>query len=165
MRGEEQRGGATGKGAEPPEKRRGRASRAIDGCTSPSWTCFSKRRARSSPARPRAGPRRVCFVRMRGGLNFRERETWQASSCTSACTYENDLPRSSRGLGRRPLTPVARVRIPYAVRHDAFSRRWPSSSLPPGQRLFFVGAGRAGPGRANARPNKKRRRPESGPSP
>ena len=30
----------------------------------------------------------------------------------SPCKY---LPRSSRGLGRRPFTPVTRVQIPYAV--------------------------------------------------
>ena len=27
------------------------------------------------------------------------------------------MARSSRGLGRRPLTPVARVRIPYALQN------------------------------------------------
>gem|GEM_PF-3823727 len=34
------------------------------------------------------------------------------------------MPRSSRGLGRRPFTAVARVRIPYAVL--LFSRSMPS---------------------------------------
>ena len=31
------------------------------------------------------------------------------------------MPRSSRGLGRRPLTAVTRVRIPYGVRRESSS--------------------------------------------
>ena len=35
------------------------------------------------------------------------------------------VPRSSRGLGRWPLTPVTRVRIPYAVPRTALAARGP----------------------------------------
>ncbi len=42
------------------------------------------------------------------------------------------LPRSSRGLGRRPFTAVTRVQIPYAVHHSipGFSKTWDFFCLP-----------------------------------
>ncbi len=35
---------------------------------------------------------------------------------------ESSMPRSSRGLGRRPLTAVTRVQIPYGVQRSGLSR-------------------------------------------
>ena len=116
---------------------------AVVGCDSK--TCASSGSCNDSEQHPDAAARGVLWRYLRWcSQSILARALGSDGLC---CRSAGSLvgPRSSSGLGRRPFTPVTRVRIPYGVPQRG--SRWPAYAYLPWPSVRTTGSQMSGAGR------------------